>query len=318
MSLSNRFSYPDEPHEKTFTMRKPSEALLLISSNDRFTLDKRTGLYDARSENGTYNNYNISTQKIQGFGQIKRIGISEVSFPWTTPNVNERNNLFIFKGSDGVPYYTQVTEGFYTPSTLATALASALTTNLFNAITNAPTTYGIWTVTASNNVFTINNTSTWYPSLPPTGISFGNNPTSFLFYVMGIVPLEFGLISNYINTLVGGYASMAYTRYIDICSDTLCKFQTLKDSLTQQSHTNVICRIYLNGQGTNISGNNISQTGYYDFFVKFNNVKWIEYSPDNMIGSFDIRYFDDSGKLLYIPPKDQGNAQYFTMLMSES
>jgi hypothetical protein len=317
MSLSNKFSYPDQLHEKTLTMRNPSEAVLLISSNDRFTLDGRTGLYDYNSENGRANNYNISTQKLQGFGEIKRIGISEVSFPWVIPNVNERNNLFIIKGQNGIPYYTVITEGFYYPDDLATALQNNLNNLLYNALTNSLDAYGVWTVSHANNIFTISNASPWMPSLKPLGINFSGNHLSYLNYVINITPLDFGQ-SNFVNTYSGGYASMAYTRYVDICSDALCKFQPLKDSLTQQSHTNVLCRIYINNGSINIPNNSISQAGNFEFGVKYNNVKWIAWNPDNMIGSFDIKYYDDSGNLLYIPDKDQGTAQYFTMLMSES
>jgi hypothetical protein len=160
------------------------------------------------------------------------------------------------------------------------------------------------------------------PSSAPLGTPIQQ---SYLSSLMSIPVASFESINDgsqpTTNSIRGGWAMMEYTRYIDVCSDTLCKFQSLKDSLTQQTYTNIICRLYLNAQSVNVpsEGNTIAVKGDSQFFVKFNNIKMMDWNPDNMIGGFDIKYLDDSGNPLYIPPRSRETiAQYFTLLLSES
>jgi len=339
MSLSNRFSYPDQLHENTLTARTPHNALLLISSKDRFSIDpKQNNSYNLDNEGGSYNNFFINHQKLNGFGQIKRVGVSEVSFPWTTPNVNERNNLFLFADGSGndLCYGIQIKEGFYTTETLSLEIQYQLNNNIFlyPSFTTV-STYGqpYWQAIydSFNNTITIKNdppvgtpASTFLPSSAPLGTP---QPQTYLGSLFSLPVATFESINSgqqpQVSAVKGGYAMMEYTRYIDVCSDTLCKFQALKDSLTQQTYTNIICRLYLNSQSVNLrtiegDGSVIAQYGSADFFVKFNNIKFMDWNPDNMIGGFDIKYLDDAGEPLYIPPQNRLIPQYFTLLLSES
>jgi len=301
MSLSNRFSYVDQPHETSTTQRKAAEALLLLSSLDRFRLNPVTNLYEVSVENGTYNNYQISTQKLLGAGQIKRLAVSEVQFPWTTPNVIDGVNngfYFIRQTSPTVIDVVTITEGFYDGPALAGALQAALL---------AGTVPDVWTVAYNpDGTFTIQGVTTWIPAYPLQG---GNSLNT----LMNIFPSAPGFNNSYTS----GFSTLQYTRYIDICSNTLCRYQTLKDSLTQFNHTNVLCRVYLNS-GFNANNNFFGVKPVPDFKVQFTNPKYIEWNPDNMIGAFDIFYLDDAGKPLYIPLKNRYIAQYITFLMSES
>jgi hypothetical protein len=336
MSLSNRFSYPDQLHENSITARTPHNALLLISSKDRFRIDpKQNNSYSLDSESGTYNNFFINQEKLNGFGQIKRVGVSEVSFPWTTPNVNERNNLFLFAdgSGNGLCYGIQIQEGFYDASTLSLEIQFQLNNNIFlyPSFTTA-STYGQpnWQAIYEpiNNTITIKNDPPpldppiyFLPSSAPLGTP---TPQNYLGSLFSLPVATFESINDgqqpQVSAVKGGYAMMEYTRYIDVCSDTLCKFQALKDSLTQQTYTNIICRLYLNSQSINLpsADNTISQKGDAQFFVKFTNIKMMDWNPDNMIGGFDIKYLDDAGQPLYIPPQNTLIPQYFTLLLSES
>jgi len=300
MSLSNRFSYVDQPHEKSTTQRKAAEALLLLSSMDRFRIIPDTNLYDVSVSNGDYNRYQISTQKILGAGQIKRLAVSEVQFPWLTPNVifglNSRF-YYILQTTPNVINSLDITEGFYDGDSLAATLQAAL-----NALAQS-----VWTVVYNpEGTFTITSAVTWKPGFNLLG---GNSLNT----LMNL----FTTNSNFNLSYETGYSTLSYTRYIDICSNELCKFQTLKDSLTQFNHTNVLCRVYLN---TNLNAPDVlfGTKPCPDFKVQFSNPKYIEWNPDNMIGAFDIYYLDDAGKPLYIPEKNIYIAQYITFLMSES
>jgi hypothetical protein len=326
MSLSNRFSYPDQLHENTMTARTPHSALLLISSKDRFNLNKNNQ-YLIDNEAGTYNDYRINHQKLNGLGQIKRVGVSEVSFPWITPNINPRNNLFLFGIGGDECFFVAIPEGFYDGASLASTLETQLNTNIF--IYNQPISVDVgqpnWLVSYDENShqFDISNTGVGFgfrPCSAPIGLP---QPNKYLCEPMSILLASFELTKqsppqNLVSQINGGWAMMEYTRYIDICSDTLCKFQSLKDSLTQQTYTNIICRLYINNGSINGINSSIATTGDSQFSVKFNNIKYMDWNPDNMIGGFDIKYLDDSGYPLYIPIESSYIPQYFTLLLSET
>jgi hypothetical protein len=115
---------------------------------------------------------------------------------------------------------------------------------------------------------------------------------------------------------------MAYTQYIDVCSTALTKFQTLKDSLTQFTYTDIICRIYLeNGLNQPLGGEN---NGYFGsrpscLYRQISDPKYMMWRPDQMIGAIDISYRDDSGNLLYMPQKSAFNSrQVFTMKLVQA
>lgn len=344
MSLSNRFSYP-ETEEKAITIRQPKSALLLIDSGDRFPLDK-FGLYDGDAENGTYNNYRINHQKLNGFGQIRRVGVSEVLFPWITPNVNERTNLLVITAPSGlappdpqfVAYYVLASEGFYTAQSICDPvgapgtgpLAFQLNNNLKFVSTNASATYGAgtWTVSYNSNsailgngTITITNTNpliTFKVSTVPIGQGTING-TRGLDTLIGFGAQKFENIqtSDLVSTQTGAYANMTYTTYIDICSNALCKFQKLRDSLTQFTYSNIICRLYL-ASPTNMSTQPFGTSPCPSFITKFENIKYMEWNSDQMIGEIDIQYFDDAGEPLYIPDQSSDISQLITLIMSDS
>jgi hypothetical protein len=328
MSLSNRFSYPDQLHENTMTARTPHSALLLISSKDRFNLNKNNQ-YLLDNGAGTYNDYRINHQKLNGFGQIKRVGVSEVSFPWVTPNINPRNNLFLFGVGTDICYYVKIPEGFYDGTSLASTLQEQLNTNIYiypSEVISSSVGQPDWVVSYDENShqFDISNTGVGFgfrPCSAPIGLP---QPNKYLCEPMSIALASFELTTqsppqNLVSQINGGWAMMEYTRYIDICSDTLCKFQALKDSLTQQTYTNIICRLYLNnGYLSGVATDLIAVKGDPQFSVKFNNIKYMDWNPDNMIGGFDIKYLDDSGYPLYIPIESSYIPQYINLLLSES
>jgi hypothetical protein len=113
---------------------------------------------------------------------------------------------------------------------------------------------------------------------------------------------------------------MAYTQYIDVCSNALTKFQKLKDSLTQFTYTDVICRIYLES-GLNISSPNDGYFGCRPATLnrQIKDPKYMMWKVDQMIGGIDISYRDDSGNFLYMPQKVAFNSrQIFTMKLVQA
>lgn len=322
MQPLQKFSYPEIP-EKSITTTHQNEAYLLIDSNDRYPLSGNA--YDNTSPVPN-NNYIINHQKLNGFGEMSRIAITEYVFPWITPNVNNLNNVFSFVGNNSgtlTNYYVIIPEDWYLPSELATALQTALNTTQYTDYpTNTPSSYGganwVVSVNTKTNAFTINNTS--LPAVwAPIGIEGPN-----LVEVINFPTESFPTIAKLKNSWTGGVPTMAYTTYIDVCSNALTKFQTVKDSLTQFNYSNIITRIYLE------DGMNQPNTYFGSrpsvIYRQIQDPKWMRWNIDQMIGQIDIQYYDDAGRLLYIPENnkstnsypDNNIAQVFTMKMCES
>jgi hypothetical protein len=159
-------------------------------------------------------------------------------------------------------------------------------------------------------------------AIPP----IGTLPTNLTYWSL-LPQLNVNYWSPLVNSYTGAIPTMAYTQYIDVCSNALTKFQTLKDTLTQFNYTNIICRIYLNdgmNQPNTFFGSRPSTINRQITDPKF--MKW---NVDQMISGIDISYRDDSGDLLYIPnitadatgkvsSNDANNSrQLFTMKLTE-
>lgn len=390
MSLGNTFVY-EEKVEKAITQQHQNEAYLLIDSLDQYPLTELG--YVAPIVNTTYNNYFINHQKLNGFGQLTKCSITEYSWNWMTPNVNERNNYFFLATSTvGQFIYIIVPENFYTPAELATEMQILLNTNQYtNYPTNTASTYGAgtWSVALNpkTDAFIITNSNsaiTFFPQYDSAftadstlntvigydapratiapyqfqsnqylPITLGNAWSSVSTYFVGSLVSYEG--SNYncilkppigtpptntkfwsvvapiansiywtplLNKYEGSPPSMAYTQYIDVCSTALTKFQTLKDSLTQFTYTDIICRIYLeNGINQPLGGdsNNYFGSRPCALYRQISDPKYMMWRPDQMIGGIDISYRDDSGNLLYMPQKSANNSrQIFTMKLVQA
>jgi hypothetical protein len=313
MSRFSTFTFPDKD-EKASTTRPAQSAYLLIDSRDRYNLNKE-GLYDQEPETSP-NNIIINHERALGSGQIKRIAVTEFSFPWSTPNVNQTNNtLTITDDVSDQEYIITIDEDFYTPSELADAIQSKLSsTGWVNATTGvpAPTYNAPWACTTDNiNRFTIASSL--------AGTTWTVKPDSGLSNIMNIYNKS-AESDGTVNFITGGIPSMAYTKYIDVCSKTLTKFQNLKDSLTQLNYSDIICRIYLE----NNLNTPLTDTSYFSSRPCINlsrqivAPKYILWNENEMITSIDIQLYDDAGDLLYIP-EDNWDLDYFlTLQMSES
>ena len=310
-----RFEY-DEKDEQVFTQRFPQNAYLLIDSQDRYVL-ANDGIYDTDPEISPNNIY-ISHQKLNGFGEIKRCYISDIYFPWRTPNVNIRNNVF-YLNIEGIEYYLSIPEGFYKPSELASTMqtiangATGFRTVASVNTTPVYTTVGQpWTI-ATNALgrFTISSSG---------GATFSvyiENP-------IVTIPSNINTVINFftgtpVTTKTGGIPSMAYTRYIDFVSSNLTKHQRLKDALTQFNYTNIIYRLYLENEvNLPLTDDTFFGSRPCDIYRQIANPKTIQWNKNEMISAIDIKLYDDNGELLYIPNQDWDANYLLTMQLSES
>ena len=316
--LIQRYYYP-EKEEVGQVVQVPRNAYLHISSQDRYLLDKNGNYINNPAINP--NNIFINHQKLTGFGYIRRVGVTEISFPWTTPNVNKFNNIFYVQDGSGVQYQCSIdgdinAEGFFDASGLAVALQNALNQFLEDGSGNpAPAPFG-------NNDWTV--------VYDPTSFSYGiekplpfstnvTNPASTknLNYMTGVAGLtaEAGPPPTY--GLFGGVPDLNYTRYIDFVSTNLSQYEALKDNLTQFNYTNIIYRLYLE-DGLNLPNQWFGTAPHTCVYRQVSNPKYFSWMKDQMMGQIDIQLYDDAGRLLYIPQGSWNIPYYLTIHVSES
>lgn len=330
----NTFTYSDKL-ETAVTIRNPTETFLHLDSNDRYKLLRSNLVQYDNTYIKDNNNFSISNSKTFGAGMFKRLAVTEVNFPWVTPNINERNNKFWFVliSAGPAPFvyspcYIVIKEGFYTGATLATALQNQLNTpNGIIVYGGGTATEPGWVVNYNaDQTFTItNNNISFYISVASNdiiadpsiqGVKTINDLTGF--NSGGIFPGQPPYTYPGYNTTTSGVASLAYTRYVDITSNKFTKYANAKDSLTQLDYNNIVCRIYLDND-VNISGADpFGVSPCVNLYRQFKNPKWIEWNRNEFISDVDIKLYDDSGQLLYIPTVSQGSNFLLTFQLSES
>jgi hypothetical protein len=316
-----RFEY-GEHDETVVTQRYPQSAYLLIDSQDRYLLNKE-GFYEAKPETSPNNIY-ISHQRINGFGEIKRVSVTDVSFPWRTPNINIRNNIFQLR-INNVDYFLTVPEDFYKPSELAlkmqtiansvTGFQTIASQGVVPVYSNVGQPWSITTDAIGRFLITASGGATFTTKTLTDVKGYGSSINQVINYDTPSAPLPVPVFSTY----RGGIPSMAYTRYIDFVSTNLTKHQRLKDSLTQLNYTNIIYRLYLENQlDMPLTNDTYFGSRPCDVYRQISNPKYIIWNKNEMISAVDIQLYDDAGDPLYIPSEDWEANYLLTMLLSES
>jgi hypothetical protein len=329
-----RFEY-GEQDETVVTQRPPQSAVLLLDSLDRYIYDGRQERY-IRTPPSNPNNIYISNQKLNGLGEIKRVTATDINFPWVTPNVNIRNNLFYLRIADDVDglnaadYYLEIDEGWYTPAELSNAIENKANTVGWTNIV------GVTQILGTDWVFTNDPITSAFIVTAPTGppdYFFGYVSTSSpivqqngggnrqLNTMMNFFPgIAENFVGQYLAGDVGGIPTMAYTQYVDFVSNSLTNFQRLKDTLTQFNYTNIVYRLYLNNE----LGMPQTPTSFFGsrpsvIYRQINNPKPMLWNKNQMLSAIDMKLYDDTGNLLYIPSINWSSADYLMGLqMSES
>ena len=112
------------------------------------------------------------------------------------------------------------------------------------------------------------------------------------------------------------YPNFLYTPYIDIYSDSLTNYQTVKDTNTTiANQKGLIARLYISGTGGIQDVENQSALGSRAFTMTadLNSPKIIEWTPDVTVTQIDIQIKDQYGDLL--PGVEQGFQTEFQMTL---
>jgi hypothetical protein len=329
-------------NEQGIPSRPPASAFLFVDSRDRFYQSEQPEFIQiARGTSQPLNDFIIQKQQPINTGFFTRIGLTELKFPWYVPNINERNNEFLYTqystttsvfdiSTIAFSTLVQLPEAFYTPQDIADTVTFQVNTNItssfstlginnpssfemvwngefsyFSLATNAPNPYGFFSLTAS-----------------PTQARGG------LVSVLNL-PWDYSIADNIPFPAIS-YESqptprMCYTDYVDICSRKLTQYQNIKDNSTRENQTpGVLARVYLNdlvNSGFGYGSNDYETIQFNSSIIRspagtekswfgcsptiiyrdFTVPKYSTWSPGQFVDQIDIQLRDDNGDLLYIP-----------------
>jgi hypothetical protein len=250
-------------------------------------------------------------------GHFTRLAITQLQFEWNIPTINDRNDTFalIFKDltdNSITNVGATIANGWYTPTDLATIIEATVLNNptATTAGFNCYYSSGVFTFNVSNSDYVIKFSNAFYdtPAINNFYLTVGlNYTTSFAFD----------------DTIVSGAPPMTYTRWVDITSTELTKYQKVKDSITLRngSHLNTLTRVYCNPPSTtsNSSGEGGGVLTGLPFYITFDfpSPKYIRWNGKDSLLNFDLNVFDEFGEPLYWTPQYNSEFQ-FTLLASES
>lgn len=273
-----------------------SEAILTIDTRDGLRADASGFIIEPN------NPFDINIYKGTNFvnGAIRRIAIKEINLPLSIPNVNPRNfGLYIdVKNPDEsiTQYDVFVDTGFYTGPVLQTAVQGAL--NVDGGVGNSTN----WEVeyNVSTGRFSINNPDVDFRINPKIGVYLPGEEETTLAEMMGFQTAG----KEFANSIIGSYASLLYTTYIDIVSTIITKNQDVRDSSTSvRTGQDLLARIYIAPQAytpINTEGSVIGSTPFH-LHYQWQQPKILGWNADESLPTFRIQLRDDKGQVLYVP-----------------
>lgn len=294
--------------QSTQTIRPSSTALLTIDSEDRYKD------YVAAQNNPT-SPYDFAISKNESLmpGFMTRIGVSEIVFPWTIPNINRKTDRIFFSysisGDPTVQVAVPIPIGFYTPDLLAATLQATIRTA--TPLATFTIEYGIEPAGNQLNVpaffykgdaaGTVSQVS--FQPLPYNDPGYPFPPTTKqLFDLLGFTDKNTVLA----YTLSGSYTLCQAIRYVDIVCNQLTNSQAQKDQTSQTIARDMLCRLYLGGASGVQSTIEASDATFCPpgcaptvLYRNFTTPKQIQWIPNqNIPGYLQFQVFDDAGDLL--------------------
>jgi hypothetical protein len=318
------------PIEIGTTIKYPSAALLCVDSNDQQSFD-RNGF---RIDNTIPGRIYINNQRPLMFGYMTRLALTEMNIVWDTPNVSSTNNTLtfaIYTATDAAtPVVTlqdyiriEVTPNFYTQDELAAELITLL--NADPVVTANGLTFGVVYDEQEKN-FTIRQIAT-YVAAPnrikgyfklisctaPSTLTGLSSLTDDLTFCMGFQCVNSTVGTGYYSRLVGAYAPMVQTPYVDVVSNLLTKNQNVSDGTTSKIYTtSKLARIYFTNEaitnehpdfeiGTDLAGvNNTIGVRPFRFRREFKIPKQIQWNATENVDAIDIQVLDYKGNPISI------------------
>ena len=306
----------DALHQSATVIRQPAYAEVCIDSLDRY----RYGIAPSGPQVTTSSDWQSNLRHYALQGYFTRLVLTQLQFQWNLPTIiagyNDILSFVVNPGPEEQPGTITILPGYYTPSGLATAIQNAL---------QAEFTLDAFTCTFTNGSFVITNTAPFYIETLAAG--YPSQAGDFLRAVRCLITTGFlnqGGNAAAATTLVGSPPTMLATRYIDMYSSYIAKFQDVKDTSTSQEliYNNIIARIYPVPGNWRFDITANSSPGSAPFIVNLDYAtpKQIMWNPNEALGNFDIQLRDEHGQFV---PFDLATGTYgceyvMTVLASET
>jgi len=279
-------------------MRMSSTQFLLLDSADRNQL--LVNVAGQRSQ--PWNNFSFQKPQALLDAFADHVLVPEIVFPWFIPNISSLNNTIYTTG--GQPITIPV--GFYQPAELVTALNAAFAAAGVNAL---------FSYDDVNMVYTFTNALTALaPGLEfanPTTLPFPNfYTTASLFKTLGFALPQSGVTLLPGDALIGNPTLSQYTAYIDIISNRLMRYTSVKDGESaSNAQSAVIARVYATDEtSTPFIGQGIPQTCRpFTIHRQFKTPKSIQWNKDSFVDYMDIQVVDQWNNLVPLPRIEVGN-----------
>ena len=252
------------------------------------------------------NNFIISSPGALIYGYMKKLIVSQIQVQYNVPTVNEDMNDFfvLYSQTKGDFYNIVIPNGFYTGTNLAAVLQVIIQQTTGNPQGQPPIADMIVTYS------------------PTVGFSFSSATDTFSFVAPSYLKGQFNYpdvqVTNIYKTLrllgmtpkndvqddqqiSDAFPIFLYTPYIDIYSDILTNYQTIKDTNTSVlKNKGLIARVYVSGTGLQ----NTADLGTvpFTFIADLNSPKIIQWSPDIAVPSIDFQVYDQYNQLLPMGP----------------
>jgi hypothetical protein len=274
-------------------------------------------------------NFTLQSQSCFIYGYIRHIIISQIQMQYNIPTINlGLNDVFYIQdyAQAHMPQKFTIPYGFYYPDELAAALQTIIRTNqYFPTMTVVYSSRNGFKFTCIDRAFyfpdpgLLNNylapfnaqvskleITNYYKTLRLLGMTISNSQSDN--QGLPFPPKTVQQSSEFPNFL--------YTSYIDIFSDSLTNYQSVKDTNTSiQNPKGLLARVYLSGTGQNQTTGPLAALGTAPFIMTadLNSPKIIKWNPDVTITSIDIQMRDQYGD--FIPGADYGFSTEFQMTL---
>jgi len=269
------------------------------------------------------NDFTIQSPGALIYGYMKKLIVSQIQVQYNVPTINTDLNdtFYIVSSISGTENYYEIgiPYGYYTPEELAAMLQIEI--RIKTSTTGGAPIADM--EVAFDERFGFEFTSATRQFAFPSPVN-----------LQAILDLPLSLVNNVYKTykILGmaynnstpeastqksfDYPNFLYTPYIDIYSDILTNYQTIKDTDTSTSKIKgLISRVYLSGAGSiqNLRLNTALGSSAFVMTADLNTPKVINWTPDVAVPSIDFQVRDCYGDLL--PGADRGFSTEFQITL---
>ena len=331
LGLRDQMLSADIGVQRAQTVRPASTALLTIDSADRFATAAQSRDPPVRLASP----YDFSITKNESImnGFFTRLAVTEVVLPWPFPNINARSNVIQLEyqtGGVGPINTVNITlePGFYPPHILAAQFEAAVQVyvpgfQMAYSPQTTPTTPSYAPLCFQYNPGADN--VAFLPMVANSAAYPYSDQTTQLYDVLGFTIDQTGTLS--VGTKLGQPTLCQSVRYVDITSPQLVYNQSLKDSSSQRTLRDSLCRVYLadaNNAGANTvpcENEAFTPPGCAPTVIyrNFSTAKQIQWAPNQPVAGFlQFQLYDDNGETLAGVGGLTGLDWSMTLLVSEN